>query len=63
MEVAEKGEIRVNVIQITFAGVSIMWDLDEHKEVTFLAKPAEFSNKNDYVVTGFAPFLFLNPND
>lgn len=39
MLIAEKGESRENAIQITFSDLAIMWDLDEQKEVTFLAKP------------------------
>lgn len=55
---AEKGEERTNVIQISFGNVSIMWDLDEHKEVTFMSKPDELLNSSDtYVVTGFVPYL------
>lgn len=61
--IAEKGEERTNVIQISFSGVSVMWDLDEHKEVTFLAKPNEFNSSSNYVATGFVPSLFDNPKD
>lgn len=39
MLIAEKGESRLNAIQITFSELGIMWDLDEHKEVTYLQKP------------------------
>jgi hypothetical protein len=58
IDVAEKGEERTNVIQISFGNVSIMWDLDEHKEVTFISKPDELlNNAENYVVTGFVPYL------
>jgi hypothetical protein len=37
---AEKNEFRGNVIQISFTNLSILWDLDENKEVTFLENPS-----------------------
>ena len=36
--IAEKEVERENVIQITFASMAILWDLDQHKEVTFISK-------------------------
>lgn len=38
LEMAEKAEIRKNVIQITFPGVALLWDLQEDKEVSFIWK-------------------------
>ena len=36
--VAEKGEVRKNVIQVSFANTAILWCLDENKEVIFIEK-------------------------
>lgn len=33
-----------------------MWDLDEKKEVTFISKPSDFSEPNNYFVTGFVMY-------
>lgn len=44
MKVVEKGEDRQNAIQIIFSEISIIWDLNENKEVAHLSKPDEFSN-------------------
>lgn len=51
--IAEKEVERENVIQITFASMAILWDLDQHKEVTFISKQSHFANQNDYTPTGF----------
>jgi hypothetical protein len=58
MRVVEKGEVRENAIQITFSELSIMWDLNEDKEVTFLQKPSEFATQRNFTMTGFVPHLF-----
>lgn len=57
LEIAEKGEVRINVIQISFSDQAIMWDLDENKEVTFLTKPTNFADQEDYISTGFVPHM------
>lgn len=36
VDIAEKGELRENVIQVSFADVAILWCLDENKEVNFI---------------------------
>jgi hypothetical protein len=38
VEIAEKGETRENVIQISFATAAMLWCLDENKEVSFVEK-------------------------
>lgn len=60
LNIAEKGESRSNVIQVTFTVLAFLWDLDEHKEVTFLTKPQEFNSPDSYVPNGFVPFAFRN---
>lgn len=40
--------------------MAFLWDMDEHKEVTFLAKPQEFNSPDSYVPNGFVPFAFRN---
>lgn len=38
--------------------MSIIWDLHEHKEVSFISKPDELlNNMENYVVTGFRPYF------
>lgn len=55
---AEKDETRTDAIQISFGNVSIMWDLFENKEVTFMSKPGELlNNLETYVATGFVPYM------
>jgi hypothetical protein len=57
IDIAEKGERRTNVVQITFKDLALMWDLKEHKEVLFINKLEEFDTSDTYVVTGFRPYL------
>lgn len=40
IRIAEKGEPRENLIQISFSKVSILWDLeeDENREVVFVER-------------------------
>jgi len=35
-DVIEKNEVRHNMIQISLSNLSLIWDLDEKKEVTFI---------------------------
>lgn len=35
VHIAEKGEFRPNVIQVSFAALTVLWCLDENKEVIF----------------------------
>jgi hypothetical protein len=56
MRIADKGEERKNVVQISFADLAILWDLDENKEVTFLNKPQEFADNEHYIATGFVTY-------
>jgi hypothetical protein len=63
LALAEKGEVRHNVIQISLTGLSIMWDLDEDKEVTFHQNPSDFDSINSYMPTGFVPHHYEDPSD
>jgi len=54
--IAEKNEMREDCIQISFANLSLIWDLYENKEVTFLENPSQFSNHKHYVRTGMSPY-------
>ena len=38
VQIAEKGEIRPNVIQVSFKNKSILWDIAENKEVLFIER-------------------------
>lgn len=55
LALSEKGEKRYNVIQISLNKLSIMWDLNEDKEVTFIANPQDFASIDNYMPTGFVP--------
>lgn len=61
LNMAEKAEQRTNVIQITFPGVAILWDLDENKEVQFIWKQSQFAHHDQFVPTGFTLHQFLSP--
>jgi hypothetical protein len=49
---------KANVIQISFAAASIMWDLDTNQEVTYIPKLNDFASQKAYIPTGFMPFWF-----
>ena len=56
--IAEKKEKRPNTIQITFQNAAMIWDLDEHKEVSYISKLEEFASSKQFVTTGFKPYVF-----
>lgn len=57
-KICEKDGVRHNVIQISFSELTIIWDLDDNKEVTFMTKPSDFASQRDYVASGFVPHFF-----
>lgn len=58
LDIAERNEKRNNVIQISFHNLSMIWDLDENKEVTFIENPQQLIQFNKFVRTGNIPHLF-----
>lgn len=57
-DVIEKNEVRHNMIQISFSNLSLIWDLDEDKEVTFVENPGQLIHYNSFVRTGIVPHVF-----
>jgi len=57
-DVIEKNEVRHNMIQISFSNLSLIWDLDEDKEVTFVENPGQLIHYNSFVRTGIVPHIF-----
>jgi hypothetical protein len=60
LKIVEKARARPNVIQISFKDLSVMWDLDEDREVSFINKPCDFGSQRTYVPTGFVPHGYKN---
>jgi hypothetical protein len=59
-DVIEKNEIRKNMIQISFSNLSLIWDLIENKEVTFVENPSQLILYNSFVRTGILPQVLGN---
>ena len=59
-DVIEKNEIRKNMIQISFSNLSLIWDLNENKEVTFVENPSQLILYNSFVRTGILPHVLGN---
>jgi hypothetical protein len=57
-DVIEKNEVRHNMIQISFSNLSLIWDLDEDKEVTFVENPGQLIHYNSFVRIGIVPHVF-----
>lgn len=57
LDVAEKNEERTNVIQISFTNLSLLWDLDENKEVNFCENPMQFIDYKNFVKSGVVPHV------
>jgi hypothetical protein len=53
MEIAEKHHQRQNVIQITFASMALLWDLESNREVTSIWNQQQFASHEAFVPTGF----------
>ncbi len=58
VRVAEKGEIRKNVIQISGKKVSFLWDVNENKEIIFCENQRQFFNYDTFVHTGMLPHCY-----
>jgi len=46
-------EIRKDVIQIVLEGATLMYDLDEQKEIGFMPEYARLFTYRDFTLTGF----------
>ena len=62
-DVIEKNEVRHNMIQISFSNLSLIWDLDENKEVTFVENPGQLILYNSFVRTGILPHRLTNQKE
>ena len=59
LEVVEKAEKRDNCVQISFINLSIVWDLNEGKEVTFIENPSQLIEAKSFVRTGIVPHTMM----
>ena len=52
LQIVDKEKTRKNVIQLVFNELTILWDLDRNKEVTFVHGQTQFNTADTFVRTG-----------